>query len=125
MIKKSAKLAKKLGVSFRHEPLFLEKFNEQHCCAPWYLMLVDWDGDVYPCTGGEVHFYEKVKSGAYHFGNLLKQDVSAFWFDELYTKLRRHILACYSEKYIPECDDCHNILCFKGPDLKDGHIISS
>jgi len=125
MIKKSAKLANKLGVSFSHEPLFLEKFNEQRCCAPWHLMLVDWDGDVYPCTGGEVRFYQKVKSGAYHFGNLLKQDISAFWFNELYTKLRRHLLACCSEKYIPECDDCHNILCFQGPDSKDGHIISS
>jgi MoaA/NifB/PqqE/SkfB family radical SAM enzyme len=125
MIKNSAKLAHKLGVYFSHAPLFLRKFKEQHCCAPWYLVLVDWDGDVFPCTGGEVCFYKKVKSGVYQFGNLLKEDVSVFWFNELYTKLRRHLLAFYSEKHIPECESCHNTICFKGPDLKESHIILS
>lgn len=125
MIKKSFRLASKLGVSFKHEPFFLEKFNELWCSLPWYLILVDWDGDVYPCTTGEVRFYKKVKSGVYHFGNLLKQDISAFWFNKLYTKLRRQALACRPKKYIPECNDCYKILCFRGPDLKKGHIISS
>jgi MoaA/NifB/PqqE/SkfB family radical SAM enzyme len=124
-IKKSAKLARKLGVYFSYSSLFLKRFKEQHCCAPWYLALVDWDGDVFPCTGGEARFYQKVKSGEYKFGNLLKEDVGVFWFGELYTKLRRHILKSYPEKYIPECEDCHNTICFKGPDLKESHIIPS
>ncbi len=124
-IKKSAKLARKLGVYFSYAPLFLKKFKVQHCCAPWYLALVDWEGDVFPCTGGEVCFYKKVKSGEYHFGNLLKEEVGTFWFGELYTKLRRHLLTFCSEKYIPECENCHNTVCFKGPDLKESHIISS
>ena len=115
--------AKRLGVNFIHAPLFSKKSITQQCYQPWDVILVDWDGDVYPCTGGEICFYEKVKSGVYYFGNLLKEDISKFWFSGLYVKLRRHLLAYDSEKYIPECDACHNISCFKGPELEAGHIM--
>ena len=124
VIKKAARLAKTLGVYFSSAPSFLKKFSKERCCAPWYLVLVDWKGDIYPCTGGEVHFYEKVKSGEYYFGNLLKEDVRTFWLNESYVKLRRHLVTSYKEKNVPECDACHNIICFEGPDLARSHLMS-
>ena len=71
-----------------------------------------------------MHFYEKVKSGEYYFGNLLKEDVRTFWLNESYVKLRRHLVASYKEKNVPECDACHNIICFEGPDLVRSHLMS-
>lgn len=123
-VKESSRIARRIGVKFVHEPLFFKKFKQTNCCQPWYLALVDCDGDVYPCTGGEAVFYRKVKSGAFRLGNLLEEDLGAFWMNEAYTKLRRQILGLDKQEYVAECANCHNILCFKGPDTKAGHIIS-
>jgi radical SAM protein with 4Fe4S-binding SPASM domain len=86
-------------------------------------MIINWEGDVYPCTGGEVWFSKKVKSGQYHFGNLIKEHLSDFWNNETYTKIRRTCSRHDQEAFIPECHNCHNTLCFKGPDVKNGHIL--
>ena len=123
VIKSSIKLAQALKVEFTYEPLFSKKIYANECCQPWSLLLVDWDGDVYPCTGGEARFYEKVKSGEYRFGNLLKEDLYDFWFAETYAKIRRTCMSSYAEKNIPECESCHNALCFKGPNVQSGHIL--
>ena len=72
VILKSKRLARSLGLSFAHEPSFFKKFKTEPCFQPWHEMIINWEGDVYPCTGGEVWFNEKVKSGQYHFGNLIK-----------------------------------------------------
>ena len=123
VILKSKKLARSLDLSFRHEPLFFKKFKTEPCFQPWHEMVIDWDGDVYPCTGGEVWFNRKVKSGQYHFGNLLKEHLADFWNNDTYTMIRRTCSRHHQETFIPECHNCHNTLCFKGPDVKNGHIL--
>ena len=122
VMRKSAAMAKRLKIRFISTRLFSEKFKAKLCSCPWEMLLVDWDGDVYPCGGGEARFYQKVKSGIYHFGNLLHEDVSLFWVNELYTKLRRQ-LRVSEERHIPECDSCHLSICYKGPHFKESHFV--
>lgn len=123
VIKESTDLAKKLGVNFAPTRLYSKPFKgESFCCFPWNTILVDWDGDVYPCPGGEARFFKKVKSGAYHFGNLINEDVSNFWVNDLYTKLRRHLSFC-KDSNVPECNACHLAICHNGPAKKENHII--
>ncbi|MDD5583877.1 MAG: SPASM domain-containing protein [Candidatus Omnitrophica bacterium] len=124
VILKSRKLARSLGIRFEHEPLFNKKFKEKPCFLPWRTVLVDWQGDVYPCTGGEVWFEKQVKSGRYNFGNLLREEVYQFWTNEDFIKIRRTCNIKNKENFIPECFDCHNTICFKGADREQGHFLA-
>jgi MoaA/NifB/PqqE/SkfB family radical SAM enzyme/glycosyltransferase involved in cell wall biosynthesis len=124
IIKKCRKLARSLGIRFEHEPLFFHKFKEKPCFLPWRTVLIDWEGDVYPCTGGEVWFEKQVKSGQYNFGNLLREHVYQFWTNEDFIKIRRTCNIKNKENFIPECSDCHNTICFKGVDQERGHFLS-
>ncbi|MGH9613257.1 MAG: SPASM domain-containing protein, partial [Bryobacteraceae bacterium] len=117
------KLARSLGVAFRHEPLFGEPFKRQPCFIPWHTMVVNWDGAVYPCTGGEVWFRPSVRAGQYNFGNLLKQHLADFWNNESYVKIRRTTSRHTEEAFVPECHNCHNNCCFEGPDREVAHIL--
>lgn len=123
VIIRSKRIAKKLGVAFYHEPLFFKKFKKRPCLQPWCTMLIDWDGEVFPCTGGEVWFNQKVRLGSYRFGNLLKSHLPDFWNGDTYTRIRRTLSSRYEEAFIPECTNCHNTACFEGPDVKSGHIL--
>ncbi|PIU40427.1 MAG: hypothetical protein COT00_01755, partial [Candidatus Omnitrophica bacterium CG07_land_8_20_14_0_80_50_8] len=64
MIKKSEKLAKKLGVCFNPQTLDRSERLDYYkrCRYPWGMMAIDWNGLVYPCCGGEMIFKKKVKS---------------------------------------------------------------
>jgi len=123
---RSRKLAGELGVEFSSEPLFSKRLFQPKptaCCQPWDLVLVDWDGDIYPCTGGEEWFRKKVKSGGYNFGNLLKENVQQFWNNPAYIAIRRTCSPSSKEKPVPECFQCHSTICFWGPDIKRSHLI--
>ena len=122
-IRQSKKLAKSLGLYFEHEPMFSQKFKEKPCLLPWKIAVVDWEGDVYPCSGGEVCFKEKVKSGQYYFGNLLKEHLYKSWNNDTYVMIRRTCSHKYKENFIPECKNCHNTLCIKGPNDIKRHIL--
>lgn len=123
IILRSKKIAGSLGVRFQHEPLFFDRFKKRPCLQPWMTILIDWDGTIYPCTGGEVWFSKKVKSGNYDFGNLLREHLSECWNNTSYTMIRRTCSRFHKENFIPECENCHNTICLKGPDLKNGHIL--
>jgi len=111
------------GIWFRYEPIFTKDFKRRYCFQPWELILVDWDGEVFPCTGGEVWFHDKVDSGAYYFGNLLREHLHRSWNNPTYMRIRRTCSAAYKESFIPECHRCHNTICFEGPQIKEGHIL--
>jgi radical SAM protein with 4Fe4S-binding SPASM domain len=122
-IRQSKKLARSLGVTLRHEPLFGEKFKPQPCFIPWHTVVVNWDGEIYPCTGGEVWFRKPVRSAEYRFGNLLEQHLADFWNNESWVKIRRTNNRHTAESFVPECSNCHNTCCFRGPDVKEAHIL--
>ncbi|MDL2123644.1 MAG: SPASM domain-containing protein [Deltaproteobacteria bacterium] len=123
VIRKSKALADSLGVSFRHEPLFSEPSKVEPCYQPWNTMVVNWDGEIYPCTGGEVWFRKKVRDRIYRFGNLRHEHISSFWNNETYTRIRRTLSDKTCDCFIPECTHCHNFGCFAGSHFKRSHII--
>ncbi|MHB9111993.1 MAG: radical SAM protein [Thermoleophilia bacterium] len=123
VIEEAVKVAASLGVCFTHEPRFSEEFHAKACYEPWKMLLVDWDGEVFPCCGGEMWFKKKVASGEYHFGNLLSEDLYQFWNNETYVAIRRTLSPHYPDNLVPECSNCHSLLCFEGPQARDGHII--
>lgn len=123
VIRKSKALADSLGISFRHEPLFSEPSNDVPCYQPWNIMVVNWDGEIYPCTGGEVWFRKKVRERLYRFGNLLHEHISSFWNNETYTRIRRTLSDKTCDCFIPECTHCHNVGCFTGYHSKRSHLI--
>jgi len=102
-------LADSYGIFMAHEPLFREKGQPKKCVWTETELLVGFDGEVYPCGGGEVHFKKKVESGVYQFGNALTQRIEEFWNNDTYRKLR---ISCRrgSESPIAECRFCANLM---------------
>lgn len=106
-------LAREFSMRIDHEPLFGQA-GSGRCTQPWRHMLIRWDGEVFPCCGGEVWLRK------YHFGNLLKQHLSDFWNAPPYTRIRR---TCLGENFIPECCDCHASMNIQGADFKGSHLL--
>jgi len=123
IILQSQRIAKSFKIEFSHDPLFSRPFKPQPCLQPWTTMVIDGEGDIAPCTGGEVTFHKKIKTGQYHFGNLLEEHLSSCWHSDAYLMIRRTCSRFYKEKLIPECQSCHNDICLKGPRQISGHII--
>jgi len=107
MVTRAKSLAKKYGLHFGHEPLFKEDADAQPCSWPQTELMVGFDGEIYPCGGGELHFKEKVEGGIYHFGNALQEPIEKFWNGDLYRALR---ISCKSKTEWPvvECRTCAN-----------------
>ncbi|WP_298271449.1 glycosyltransferase [Geobacter sp.] len=102
-------LAERYGIFMAHEPLFREKGAPKKCVWTETELLVGFDGEVYPCGGGEVHFKKKVESGVYRFGNALTQRIEEFWNNDTYRRLR---ISCRrgAESPIVECRFCANLM---------------
>jgi GT2 family glycosyltransferase/MoaA/NifB/PqqE/SkfB family radical SAM enzyme/Tfp pilus assembly protein PilF/glycosyltransferase involved in cell wall biosynthesis len=102
-------LAGRYGIFMAHEPLFQEKGSPKKCIWPESELLVGFEGEVYPCGGGEVHFKKKVESGVYSFGNALTQRIEDFWNNDTYRNLR---ISCRrgAESPIIECRYCANLM---------------
>ncbi|MDD5255114.1 MAG: SPASM domain-containing protein [Candidatus Omnitrophica bacterium] len=116
-------LARRTGIALSCDPLFLSTPVERPCFQPWQNIVIDWDGNIYPCTGGEALFYNKVRSGDYYFGNLLQENLAQCWNNNMYIMIRRTCSRNYKRKWVAECGDCHNSLCFKGPDMESRHVM--
>ncbi len=117
-------LAAALGVTFRWEALFGDGPRASQCYDPWRNAVIDWEGDVFPCCGGEVWFFDKVKSGAYRFGNVLEEELYQLLDNDTHVRIRRTLSPAYDDDLIPECGYCHNSMIFTGPDDIGGHIIT-
>ncbi len=122
-IKRANKYARKKGVVLTHEPLFSKKLKKKKCTQPWNSIVIDWDGTVYPCTGGEIWFKDKVKNKDYNFGNLQKEHLADWWNNVTYTKTRRSCMSFNKEDFIKECKHCHNSCCLEGSDVRHGHLL--
>jgi len=83
-VEQARSLAQQYGISFHHEPLFKDRPKPLCCVWPEREIMVGFDGEVYPCGGGELHFKEKVEKGIYHFGNALTEPIETFWNGEMY-----------------------------------------
>lgn len=123
-IYKSKRLARHFRVDFSYDPLFFRFFPLKRICyQPWQMMVIDWNGNVYPCCGGEERFKTKVQSGEYNFGNLLEKSVNQCWNNPTYVNIRKTCIPGAHIKVIPECERCHFSIWFEGPNKKYAHII--
>jgi glycosyltransferase involved in cell wall biosynthesis/MoaA/NifB/PqqE/SkfB family radical SAM enzyme len=108
IVRESEKLAEKLGIQLHHEPLFSQGFVPKCCSWTENELMIGFDGEVFPCGGGELHFRKKLERGEYDFGNALQQTIEAFWNNDSYRAIR------VSSKrdglcVIPECRECSNM----------------
>lgn len=108
VISMAEKTAKKNGIKFISTPLMKENFlrMQKECPAPWTVMVIDWDGNVYPCPGWEVLICEKVGKEEYYFGNVLKEAVRDFWHNQWWVEFRRVRISEGKEGKICECSSC-------------------
>ncbi|MDO8568158.1 MAG: radical SAM protein [Dehalococcoidales bacterium] len=120
--KEADDLARQLGINFTREPLFSEMAPKHNCQFPFNGIMVGFDGEVFPCCGGEVIFKDKVTSGVYDFSNVLKQPIEAFWWGESYQALR-HSALHPDNPAVPECGACSAILSWKG-NIEAAHIMA-
>jgi len=68
-----------------------------HCAAGKYKLLVDYEGDVYPCS-----FFQSSK---YYCGNLLKEDASDIWKNGKGFNFFRKLV--FDKNNLPEkCENC-------------------
>lgn len=119
-IMETEKLARMNNIRFTHEPLFRENSGANKCVWPETQLMVGFDGEVYPCGGGEIHFKKKVEGGKYKFGNVLEQQLPEFWNDSYYCALR--ISSKQNGEYlIPECRNCANLM---SPNKYESHIMT-
>ena len=125
VIKKAKQLAKQLGISFCHEPLFCcsEKITH-NCNEPWKSLFINFNGDVYPCPASEILFKPKIDSGQYNSGNILNQPVEEFWNNSFWQGLRKTNIQENREKIIPECLCCGNSINWWGSRSEKAHILN-
>ena len=124
IIRKSRKIAKKENVKLVHDPLFNKgHFMKIHCRYPWTTMLIDYNGQVFPCPGGEIQFGNQVREGKYYFGNLLRQHLYECLSELSYTQIRRTAIGSTKENFMPECGSCCMTTQFSGINQKRSHLI--
>ena len=108
IVRESEQLAEHLGIRLFHEPLFSQGFVPKCCNWTEHELMIGFDGEVFPCGGGELHFKKKLERGEYNFGNALQQTIEEFWNNDSYRAIR------VSSKregrcVIPECGECSNM----------------
>jgi len=123
IIESSKKKAMSNNIEFYHESLFFKRNKKKSCVQPWSNIIIDWNGTVYPCTGGERWFYDAVQKGDYNFGNLMKEHLVMFWNNEAFLKIRKTCSPCYKDTFFEECTDCHNSIYLRGSDARQGHFV--
>jgi len=112
---KAEDFCKKYNIQLIHscDPLFSKDFDRQTCHFPFTDILVGLDGEVFPCCGGESIFKDKIASGEYNFGNLLKQPLKEFYNNADWQAIRYSALHP-DDVAVPECAVCSIALSWKG-----------
>lgn len=124
VIKKAKQLAKQVGITFCHEPLFCcSKHTTRNCNEPWKSLFINFNGDVYPCPASEILFKPKIDSGQYNSGNILNQPVEEFWNNSFWQSLRKTNIRKESEEVIPECLCCGNSINWWGSRYEKAHVL--
>ena len=124
-IRRAADLAKKLGTSFSHQPLFgCNGKKERNCKEPWKSLFINFNGDLFSCPAGEIMFMAKVKSGQYKSGNILKQHIDDIWNNSFWQALRHANAVNNRKDIVPECLCCGMAIDWLGPDCKEVHIMN-
>jgi len=124
-IRKAKDTARRLGISLDHEPLFDDPRGARvrDCHEPWKSLFINFNGEVYPCPASEILFRPKIDQGRYKSGNILEQEVSAFWNNRFWQSLRRTNAEQDRQEIVPECLCCGNMINWAGPRCKQAHVL--
>lgn len=124
IVGQAEKLAKEMGISFDHEPLFSRsETKKRDCVEPWKSLFINFNGDAYPCPASEILFTNKINSRQYTSGNILEQPVMVFWNNPFWQALRRTNSGQEREEIVPECLCCGSTICWKGVRAREGHVL--
>jgi len=124
VIHEAKQLAKQLGISLCHEPLFCcSETITRNCNEPWKSMFINFNGDVYPCPASEILFKPKIDSGQYSSGNILNQTADEFWNNSFWKGLRKTNIQNNREEIIPECLCCGNSINWWGSRSEKAHVL--
>ncbi len=70
-------------------PLFKkEPCQRLGCSFPYLQIMVNVDGQVFPCGGSDIWMYDEIASGLLNFGNLLDEHIDNIWNLPDYAELR-------------------------------------
>lgn len=108
IVTESEQLAQRLGVQLMHEPLFSQGYVPKNCSWTDNELMIGFDGEVFPCGGGELHFKKRLERGEYNFGNALQQPIEEFWNNDSYRAIRVSSKRS-GQCVIPECRECSNM----------------
>jgi len=123
-IRESEKIAKELGISFEHQPLFgCSQSKDRACLEPWRSLYIGFNGELYPCAASEIMFMHKVESGKYKSGNLLTQSLEDIWNNPFWQALRKTNIGENREDIIPECLCCGSSVDWWGVDVEKAHVM--
>jgi len=71
--------------------------RQEGCFWPWHTMVIQWDGEVFPCCYPE----------SFDIGNAIKENILKIWRSEQYNTLRLGLSAKkYIDKMHPVCNKC-------------------
>ena len=117
-------VAKDLGVSFEHQPLFsCSEEKEPDCKEPWRSLYINFNGDLFPCVASEIMFMHKVESRQYNSGNILKQPIDKIWNNSFWQSIRKTNMLKNRIEIIPECSCCGMSIDWCGVKAKKSHIM--
>jgi len=117
-------MAKLKKIKFRYEPLFGNKNHlKRKCHWPLTTILIGPGGEIYPCGGGEVMFFKAVKEKKLYFGNLLKEQITEFWNNKDFKRIRQSSDFLNKNKTIRQCWNCNHTMSWEGPNNEKSHFI--
>jgi MoaA/NifB/PqqE/SkfB family radical SAM enzyme len=102
MAAESRKKAEQWGVPFMTEALFSEELARTVCRQPFESFLISFDGETYPCCGGDTLFRKSKRS----FGNILTTPFPDIWNSEAYDRLRQTVTHPDNPPQTGECGIC-------------------
>ena len=123
MIQSAMDLSRKIG--FKNcifPPLFSKKPRKRiDCSFPYAQILVNPDGQVFPCGGSDVLMIDEIESGKLNFGNLLESDIDEIWHLPDYKTLRASSAGSADFRLQKHCYSCSTL----GFLVDSGHIKES
>ncbi len=117
-------LADRLNMKLDYQPLFGQNcIMERDCKEPWRSLFIAPGGELYPCAAGEILFMNKVATGQYDSGNILKHSIDDFWNNRFWKALRETNRESKRNEIVPECRCCGMSINWLGVDSQNAHIM--
>jgi len=123
IMKELSNTAEKEGVVFGMEALFCDKPVSINCGFPGSTVLIDPEGYVFPCGGGEVMFHNAVHSGRMNFGNIFEMNIKDIFNLPDFQNIALNSNVSYEKRCLSQCRNCNHTIRMLGANDKRSHFI--